>query len=122
MYRDLPFNLKKDNSTKDIKTLTEESAVHNAVKHIICTKKGEIFYFPQFGCDLRAYQFEKLNVFTLLAIKDEIKFALENFEPRIDNIQVNVFENGDDEIQVYLQYRVKTYNLQSTQQFTVGIR
>lgn len=121
-YSDLPFNLKKSNTTRDIDILSEEKAVRNAVSNILMTSKGEIFYRPNFGCNVKRYLFEKLNEFTFLAIRDEIRYSLYRNEPRIDNIQVEATQLEDrNEVEVTIEYRIKSLDLVTNQVLTLGV-
>ena len=121
MYKDIPFALTKAANT-DIKMLEYEKAVQQSVKNIVMTTKGELHYFPQFGCSIKKYLFEKINIFTFLAIRDEVKFALENFEPRISNINVNIEANADNnKLTVNLTYRINSIDVLTDQQITLGV-
>jgi len=122
MYKDIPFNLKKDTNT-DIKLIEEERSVQQSVKNILLTSKGELHYFPQFGSRIRKYLFEKLNSFTYLGIRDEIRFALENFEPRITLISIDIKPSVDEnKLEVDLIYNINSINILSNQQIILGIQ
>jgi len=121
-YSDIPFNLKKNSSTRDIELRTETQAVQNSVNNIIMTARGEIFYRPYFGCSVKRFLFEKLNEFTFLVIRDEIRYALYRNEPRIDNIQVEVEEGLGNQIIVTLEYRIKSLDITTQQVLTLGVR
>lgn len=121
MYKDIPFSLKIANNT-DIEMLEYHNAVNQSVKNIILTNKGELHYFPQFGCGVKKYLFEKMNFFTYLMIKDEIKTALENFEPRISDIQVEVIGKEDvNQLIIDLSYKINSIDIKSSQQINLGI-
>lgn len=121
MYKDIPFSLKMANNT-DIEMLEYQRAVAQSVKNIILTNKGELHYFPQFGCGIRKYLFEKMNFFTYLIIKDEIRTALENFEPRISGITVNIQSKDDDnEVLIDLSYKINSIDVMTSQQLVLGI-
>jgi len=120
VYQDIPFQLTKDSNT-DIKLLLYEKAVQQSVKNIILTNRGELHYYPQFGSGIRKYLFEKFTVFTYLGIKDEIRFALENFEPRISDIQIEIDKDEDRNfLEVSLKYRINSIDIMSSQQITIG--
>lgn len=106
----------------DIEMLEYQRAVAQSVKNIILTNKGELHYFPQFGCGIRKYLFEKMNFFTYLIIKDEIRTALENFEPRISGITVNIQSKDDDnEVLIDLSYKINSIDVMTSQQLVLGI-
>lgn len=121
MYQDIPFSLKKTTNT-DIEMLQQERDIAQSVKNILLTSKGELHYFPQFGSGIRKYLFEKLTIFTYLMIRDEIKTALGNFEPRISDIQVQVNGNDDNnQVIIDLSYRINSIDIKTSQQITLGI-
>lgn len=121
MYKDIPFNLTK-NTNKDILLIEQEKSVQQSVKNIILTNKGELHYFPQFGCGIKKYLFEKLNIFTFLAIRDEIKSALGNFEPRIDNITVEISSSPDNNsLEIFLSYIILSLDTRQNQEIILGI-
>jgi phage baseplate assembly protein W len=121
-YSDIPFNLKKHPSTKDVDVLSEERAIKNAVSNILMTSKGEVFYRPYFGCSVKRFLFEKLNEFTFLVIRDEIRYALYRNEPRIDNVHIEVIQlENRNEVEVTVEYRIKSLDLVTSQVLTLGI-
>ena len=120
-YKDIPFQLTKGSNT-DIKLFQYEKAVQQSVKNIILTNRGELHYYPQFGSGIRKYLHEKFSIFTYLGIRDEIKFALENFEPRISQIEVDIRADQDtNTLNVNLSYRINSIDVISSQQLTLGV-
>ncbi len=122
MYRDVNFTLKKDQFS-DISVLENELSVKQSVSNILLTNKGELHFFPQFGCDIRKYLFEKINPFTILAIKDEITFALRNFEPRVRIISIDVYEeeNRNNSVVVDLVYYINVLKQEVSQQLVLRL-
>ena len=57
----------------------------------------ERFFNSILGSDVRSLLFDNFVDFgTASVIEDQIKIAIENFEPRVDNLQVNVNPKPDD--------------------------
>lgn len=67
-------------------TKTDERAIKADLMHLILTNKGERFYNPEFGVNLRKYIFEPNDGFTYTQIKDEIIDAVKKYLP---NLKVN---------------------------------
>ena len=107
MYKDIDLGIRKT-SNSDINVRENVNAVKQSVENIIMTNVGELSYFPEFGCRLRRFLFEKGNIFIFLAIRDEVVYALRNFEPRIKNIKVEVYEdsNNPNELIIDLSYLI----------------
>ena len=95
-YSDFFNNFNKTFGSKDLARLTEEESIINSLKNIVLTKKGERPFFPQFGCNISGLLFENFTKFTLDSIQTEIKTAVENFEPRVKTVRVNVSESIDN--------------------------
>ena len=112
-YADFDLNMYVDKElTKgDIVPLTDLDAVKNAVRNILLSNSYDRPFQPRLGANLRRHLFEPADQFTTFALKQDIKIALENYEPRID--QVNVIANFDEDANQYiisLAFRVITPN------------
>lgn len=122
MYKDIEFSLKK-NEYNDAKLIEDVQSVKQSVRNILMTNKGELHYFPQFGCNIRKYLFEKVNPLTILAIKDEVDFAIRNFEPRVTMIRTDVYEDeyNSNSIVIDLIYYVDAIREDVSQQLTLRL-
>jgi hypothetical protein len=94
-FSDFLFDLNKNPHTKDLARVTNEQAVINSIKKIIKTNNYEVPYNPFFGANIYHYLFENFTPTTELELKNEIRFAIENFEPRANLIDVVVNGNPD---------------------------
>jgi len=81
--------------TNDITVLTNERAIIRSVRNIVETIPTEKFFNSLFGSDVRSSLFDFVDYSTALVIADQIKTAIENFEPRVDNLIVEVIPNPD---------------------------
>jgi len=122
MYKDIDFSLKK-NEYKDAKLIEDVQSVKQSIRNILLTNKGELHYFPQFGSNIRMYLFEKVNPLTVLAIKDEVDFAIRNFEPRVTVIRTDVYEDeyNPNSIVIDLVYYIDTIKENVSQQLTLRL-
>lgn len=122
MYKDIEFSLNK-NEYDDAKLIVDVQSVKQSVKNILMTNKGELHYFPQFGCNIRKYLFEKVNPLSVLAIKDEVDFAIRNFEPRVKIIKTDVYEDeyNANSVIIDLIYYVETIKEEVSQQLTLRL-
>lgn len=64
--------------------------MRESVAIILRTRPGERLMLPEFGCDLERYLFEPNTTGTMRLIQEEVKRALNRWEPRIrlDDIRV----------------------------------
>ena len=81
--------------TKDLPILKNESAIRRSVRNIVQTIPTEKFFNPLFGSDVRKSLFDFVDFGTASVISDQIQTSIENFEPRIENLQVQVFPRPD---------------------------
>jgi phage baseplate assembly protein W len=88
-----------------------EDDVRQAIRIIIGTEKGERVMRPDFGAGLRAMLFEPLRTTTLALIRHRVDEALVLWEPRIDNVAVQVTAvPPDGEVRIEVRYRVRLTN------------
>ena len=85
------FDFTFEEGAADIKIVENEESINQSIKNIILTTKGEVFFDPDFGSRIRQLLFEKMNIITETLLRDEIYYAIENFEPRVDINKVTVF-------------------------------
>ena len=64
-------------------TKTDDKAIKSDLMHLIMTNKGERFYNPEFGTNLRKYIFEPNDNFTYSQIKDEIIETVKKYMPNL---------------------------------------
>ena len=82
--------------TNDLAVLKNERAITRSVRNIVETIPTEKFFNPLFGSDVYRSLFDFVDFGTAAIIQDQIKTSLKNFEPRIDNVRVEVDPRPDD--------------------------
>ena len=97
-YSDVVINFIDNPTTGDIGKLNAINSVKNSVKNSILVEKGEKPFNPFFGSNIRNLLFENFTPVTLSNVRDELRVAIENYEPRvvIDTINVSEITNGFD--------------------------
>lgn len=114
VFSDIDFSLSKTQYS-DFSILTNYDAIKQAIETILMTKKGNRTRFqnPYFGSNLHKLLFEKMNIFTVIQIKEEIKTALGVWEPRIDIINVSVKPNYElNTYNIILNYKIREINIE----------
>jgi phage baseplate assembly protein W len=94
-YTDIDLNFTRNPITNDVSVLQDEAAVKSAVRNIILTNLGERPFNSTFGSGLRRLLFEPLTPITATSLEILIENALQNFEPRVEIMQVNVIADLD---------------------------
>ena len=106
-FKDLSMSFKTNPLNDDLIGLKNTSAIARSLKNIVFTQPGEKFFNPDFGSRITESLFENVDDVSALAIEDEIRSSIINFEPRVNLLDVSVNPNPDDnEMNVVIQYEV----------------
>jgi len=88
--------------TKDIPMLTNEQTVKESIMNLFQTQPFTVPMNPEIGLDLDRYLFDPIDDLSAAMMKIDIEMGLKRYEPRINNIQVQVI--GDEDLQTYIIY------------------
>jgi len=106
-FKDINLSFKRHPVTNDVVVIRDEDAIKRSVKNIIFTILGEKPFEPNFGSVINESLFELSTDLNEMRISDEIKSSLITYEPRIDNIIVNVSVYPDsNELNCTVQYDI----------------
>ena len=106
-FKDISISFKFNPLSGDLIALKNENAIARAVRNIVLTTPGEKFFDPDFGSSVSEILFENVDDITAISIKDEIKNSLQNYEPRVEIIDVKVNPNFDEnQFDVIITYRI----------------
>ena len=106
-YKDISMSFENNPLNDDLVSLTDTSAIARSIRNIVFTQPGEKFFNPDFGSRISESLFENVDEVSALAIEDEIKSSIINFEPRVNLSFVNVKPNPDDnEMNVTIEYEI----------------
>ena len=94
-FKDISLSFEPHPITNDLPVLKNEAAIRRSVRNIVQTIPTEKFFNPLFGSDVRGSLFEFVDFGTASVISDQIRTSIQNFEPRIDNLQVEVLPYPD---------------------------
>ena len=115
-FKDLSISFKFNPLSGDLIALKNENAIARAVRNIVLTTPGEKFFDPDFGSSVSEILFENVDDITAISIKDEIKNCLQNYQPRVEIIDVNVDPNFDEnQFDVIITYRIVGIDIPPTQ-------
>ena len=106
-YKDISMSFETNPLNDDLVSLTDTSAIARSIRNIVFTSPGEKFFNPDFGSRISESLFENVDNVSALAIKDEIKSSIINFEPRVNLLDTIVIPNPDDnEMAVTIEYEI----------------
>ena len=117
-FKDISLSFEPHPVTKDLTVIKNANAIKRSIRNIVQTIPGERFFNPILGSDVRSSLFDFVDFGTASVIQKEIFTAIENFEPRVENVQVEataVPDNNEFEVNVYFDIIGQEF---PTQEFT----
>ena len=106
-FKDISMSFETNPLNDDLIALKNTTAIARSIRNIVFTRPGEKFFNPDFGSRISESLFENVDEVSALAIEDEIKSSIINFEPRVNLSFVNVKPNPDDnEMNVTIEYEI----------------
>ena len=94
-FKDISLSFKPHPVTNDLQVLKNEDAIRRSVRNIVQTIPTERFFNSLLGSDVQRSLFEFVDFGTASTIRQQIAIALDNFEPRIENVTVAVDPNPE---------------------------
>ena len=95
-FKDISLSFSPHPVTRDLPVLVNERAIVRSVRNLVETMPTERFFQSLIGTEVRRALFENFSRGTLVTIEDQIKETIENFEPRVDNVQIEAQSNPDN--------------------------
>ena len=106
-FKDINLSFKRHPVTNDVLTVSDEDAIKRSIKNIVFTILGEKPFQPNFGSAINGSLFELNTSLSEIRVSDEIKTSLQNYEPRISNIEATVSIYPDsNEMNCTVQYDI----------------
>jgi phage baseplate assembly protein W len=91
----------------DLISLKNETAIARSVRNLVLTTPGERFFNENLGSRVSQSLFENIDDINASIIKDEITNTINNFEPRVDLIEVFVSPDYDNyTFNITIQYTI----------------
>ena len=95
-FKDISLSFSPHPVTKDLPVLTNERAIVRSVRNLVETIPTERFFNSLIGADIRGSLFENFTVSTVSLIEDQIRTTVANFEPRVENLTIEVDGQPDN--------------------------
>ena len=106
-FKDISMSFESNPLNDDLVSLSDTSAIARSIRNIVFTSPGEKFFNPDFGSRISESLFENVDDVSALAIEDEIRSSIINFEPRVNLLDTVVVPNPDDnEMNVTIEYEI----------------
>ncbi len=94
-FKDISLSFKPHPVTDDLQVLKNEDAIRRSVRNIVQTIPTERFFNSLLGSDVQRSLFEFVDFGTASTIRQQIAIAIDNFEPRVENVTVAVDPNPE---------------------------
>ena len=118
-FKDISLSFKKHPVTNDIAVLKNADAIKRSVRNLVQTIPNERFFNSTIGSEVKNLLFNNAPGFidfgTAAIIEKQILTTIENYEPRVSNLEVNVEPRPDTnefEVNVIFDIVGQTFPLQ----------
>ena len=118
-FKDISLSFKKHPVTNDIAVLKNADAIKRSVRNLVQTIPNERFFNSTIGSEVKNLLFNNALGFidfgTAAIIEKQIITTIENYEPRVSNLEVNVEPRPDTnefEVNVIFDIVGQTFPLQ----------
>jgi len=106
-FKDLSMSFQTNPLNSDLIAIKNETAISRSIRNIVFTLPGEKVFNENFGSRISRSLFENVDEISASIIKDEIKNSINNYEPRVQLIEVQTnpdYDNGT--FDVVINYRI----------------
>ena len=95
-FKDISLSFEPHPVTKDLPVLKNSAAIARSIRNLVQTIPNERFFQPLLGSDVRSSLFDFVDFGTAILIQDQILTTISNFEPRVNNVKVEVDPQPDN--------------------------
>ena len=106
-FKDISMTFQSNPLNSDLIALKNETAIARSIRNIVFTLPGEKFFNENFGSRVSRSLFENVDEISASIIRDEIRNSINNYEPRVQLIEVQTnpdYDNGS--FDVVINYRI----------------
>lgn len=94
-YKDIDMSFKVNPVTGDLRKKTDLESIKQSLKNIFFTNRGERPFQPNFYGGISELLFEPLDDITISVLEDQVKTAIQNHEPRISVVELDIVPKED---------------------------
>ena len=106
-FKDISMSFQTNPLNNDLVALKNETAIARSIRNIVFTLPGEKFFNQNFGSRVSKSLFENVDEISASIIKDEIENSINNYESRVQLIEVQTIPNYDiGEYVVIISYKI----------------
>ena len=106
-FKDISLSLQINPLNYDLIEVKNENAIARSLRNLVFTLPGERFFNQNLGSKVSQSLFESISEVSASVIQDEIRNTIQNYEPRVNLIDVNVSPNDEyNEFNVTIRYYI----------------
>ena len=106
-FKDISMTFQSNPLSSDLIALKNETAISRSIRNIVFTLPGEKFFNENFGSRVGRSLFENVDEISASIIRDEIRNSINNYEPRVQLIEVQTIPDYDNgSFDVVINYRI----------------
>jgi phage baseplate assembly protein W len=94
-FKDISLSFDPHPVTKDLPILKNQNAIIRSIRNLVQTIPNERFFNPNLGSDVRSSLFDFVDFATASVIREQIINTISNYEPRVDNVDIEVNPSPD---------------------------
>lgn len=119
-FVDLDLSFEMNPITHDISRKVNSMAIRQSLKNIVLTRFYEVGFHPLFGSQVSELLFTPFNAITKMNLERIVRLAIENYEPRVRVLDVEVEEDPRNErLTISISYIIINENQPQTFSFAV---
>ena len=106
-FKDISFSFQTNPLNNDLIDIKNETAIARSIRNLVFTLPGERFFNQNLGSKISRALFENIDEISASIIQDEITNTINNYEPRVNLISVDVSPNYENnEFNVTINYYI----------------
>ena len=94
-FKDISLSFEPHPVTRDLTVIKDANAIKKSVRNLVQTIPRERFFNSNLGTDIRGSLFDFVDFGTASVIQQQIQTTIENYEPRVDNLEIEVIPRPD---------------------------
>ena len=103
-FKDISLSFEPHPVTGDLTVIKDANAIKRSVRNLVQTIPRERFFNSNLGTDIRGSLFDFVDFGTASVIQQQIQTTIENYEPRVDNLEIEVLprpDNNEFEVNIF---------------------
>lgn len=121
IYSDLDFMFYRNPITDDVAKKLDDNAIKQSLKNLVLLRKFDSPFHPEICSQIVDSLFENITPMSLAIIKRAITYTIENFEPRVRLLSVDIADMiNSNTLQITIVYEIIATGITSSYSFTIN--